>query len=76
MSVLADYEALARHTDDVIAALPTWTPTTRRWRPPWFEPGARWLARRVLLHVIEETTLHAGHADTLRESIDRQKTMG
>ncbi|MGC4748227.1 DinB family protein [Micromonospora sp. DT201] len=43
---------------------------------PWFEPGASWTVRRVLLHLIAETSQHAGHADILRESIDGAKTMG
>ncbi|GAA2703999.1 DinB family protein [Micromonospora olivasterospora] len=43
---------------------------------PWFEPGASWSVRRVLLHVIAETSQHAGHADILREAIDGAKTMG
>jgi len=43
---------------------------------PWFEPGARWSARRVFLHVIAETAQHAGHADIIRESLDGAKTMG
>jgi hypothetical protein len=43
---------------------------------PWFEPGARWSVRRVLLHVVAETAQHAGHADILRESIDGRKSMG
>ncbi len=43
---------------------------------PWFERGAAWSVRRVLLHVLAETAQHAGHADILRESIDGQKTMG
>ncbi|WP_430500967.1 DinB family protein [Micromonospora trifolii] len=43
---------------------------------PWFEPGASWTVRRVLLHLIAETAQHAGHADILRESIDGAKTMG
>jgi hypothetical protein len=33
---------------------------------PWFEPGTRWSARRVLLHVIAETDQHADHADIIR----------
>jgi uncharacterized damage-inducible protein DinB len=32
--------------------------------------GTRWNLRWVLLHMIEETARHAGHADLLRESID------
>ena len=43
---------------------------------PWFEPGASWSARRVLLHMIAETAQHAGHADIIRESLDGAKTMG
>ena len=43
---------------------------------PWYEPGASWTARRVLLHIIAETAQHAGHADIIRESIDGAKTMG
>jgi len=43
---------------------------------PWFERGARWSARRALLHIIAETAQHAGHADIIRESLDGTKTMG
>jgi hypothetical protein len=32
--------------------------------------GRQWDLRWVLLHMIEETARHAGHADLLRESID------
>src|SRR5664280_223328 len=40
---------------------------------PWFEPGARWSLRRVLLHIIAETAQHAGHADIIRETLDGAK---
>jgi hypothetical protein len=43
---------------------------------PWFAPGARWSARRVLVHIIAETAQHAGHADIIREAIDGARTMG
>jgi uncharacterized damage-inducible protein DinB len=74
--VLADYEAVARQTDDLVAALPDLDADHALPEAPWFEPGARWSARRVFLHIIAETAQHAGHADILRESIDGQKTMG
>jgi uncharacterized protein DUF664 len=74
--VLADYEAVAQHTDDLVAGLPDLDADHALPEAPWFEPGARWSARRVFLHIIAETAQHAGHADILRESIDGQKTMG
>ena len=74
--VLADYEAVARHSDDLVAALPDLDADHALPEAPWFEPGARWSARRVILQIIAETAQHAGHADILREAIDGQKTMG
>ena len=32
--------------------------------------GQHWDLRWVLIHLIEETARHAGHADLLREAID------
>jgi hypothetical protein len=32
--------------------------------------GERWSLRWILVHMIEETARHAGHADLIRESID------
>ena len=74
--VLADYEAVARHTDEVVATIPDVDADHALPEAPWFEAGARWSVRRVFLHVIAETSQHAGHADILRESIDGQRTMG
>lgn len=74
--VLAVYEETARRTDEVLRELPDLNASRALPEAPWFEPGARWSARRVLLHLIAETSQHAGHADILRESIDGQKTMG
>jgi uncharacterized damage-inducible protein DinB len=75
-AVLADYEAVAARTDELVATLPDLDADHPLPEAPWFEPGARWSARRVFLHIIAETAQHAGHADILRESIDGQKTMG
>lgn len=74
--VLEHYEQVARRTDDVVATLPDLDVSHPLPEAPWFEPGARWSARRVLLHIIAETAQHAGHADILRESLDGSKTMG
>jgi hypothetical protein len=39
---------------------------------PWFPKDVgNWSVRWVALHLIEELTRHAGHADIIRESIDR-----
>ena len=74
--LLDGYEGVARRTDELVATLPDLGSSHPLPEAPWFEPGARWSARRVLLHVIAETAQHAGHADIIRESIDGAKSMG
>ncbi|MGH3925588.1 MAG: DUF664 domain-containing protein, partial [Pseudonocardiaceae bacterium] len=74
--LLEEYEQVARRTDELVTALPDLDLSHPLPEAPWFEPGARWSARRVLLHVIAETAQHAGHADIIRESLDGAKTMG
>jgi len=73
--ILADYEKVTNRTDEVLATvdLDLSHPLPEA---PWFEPGARWSARRVFVHIVAETAQHAGHADILRETIDGQKSMG
>jgi uncharacterized damage-inducible protein DinB len=75
-SLLATYEDVARATDEVLGTVPSLDDSQPLPEAPWFEPGARWSVRRVLLHVIAETAQHAGHADIIRETIDGAKTMG
>jgi hypothetical protein len=75
-SVLDDYAAVARHTDELVATLPDLDVSHPLPVAPWFPPDTRRSARRVFLHIIAETAQHAGHADILRETIDGQKTMG
>jgi uncharacterized damage-inducible protein DinB len=74
--VLADYEEVARRTDDLVRTLPDLGVSRPLPEAPWFEKGKRWSFRQVFLHIIGETTQHAGHADIIRESLDGQKTMG
>ncbi|HEX2902397.1 MAG TPA: DinB family protein [Jatrophihabitans sp.] len=75
-SLLADYAAVAGHTEQVVRELPSLDLSHPLPPAPWFAPGAEWTARRVLLHLIAETSQHAGHADIIRESLDGAKTMG
>jgi Protein of unknown function (DUF664) len=74
--LLEDYAAAARQTDELLSSLPDLDAAHPLPVAPWFEKGASWSARRVLLHIIAETSQHAGHADIIREAIDGAKTMG
>jgi hypothetical protein len=74
--LLEAYDRGAKETDDLIRTLPDLDASHPLPEAPWFEPGASWSVRRVLLHILAETAQHAGHADILREAIDGQKTMG
>jgi hypothetical protein len=74
--LLERYAQVAARTDDIVATLPDLDADQPLPEAPWFPPGARWSARRALLHIIAETAQHAGHADIIRESLDGQKTMG
>jgi hypothetical protein len=74
--VLADYAEVARRTDELAVGLPSLDAAHPLPNAPWFEPGASWSARQVLLHLIGETAQHAGHADIIREALDGAKSMG
>jgi uncharacterized damage-inducible protein DinB len=70
--VLEEYDRAIAETDAVIAAAadmdrPVSKPPGTRWASPDVEG---WSVRWVLLHLIQETARHAGHADIIRESID------
>ena len=72
---LAEYEAVAAHTDELVRTLDL-DASFPLPEAPWFPPGAQRSVRRTFLHIAAETAQHAGHADILRESLDGQKTMG
>jgi uncharacterized damage-inducible protein DinB len=74
--LLARYDEVARATDELVTSLPSLDASHPLPAAPWFEPGARRSARRVLVHIVAETSQHAGHADIIRETIDGAKTMG
>jgi len=70
--VLARYEEVAQQTEAVVAGITDLgqaVPVPKG--VPWFPNDVEaWSVRWVLLHIIEETARHAGHADIVRESID------
>jgi hypothetical protein len=74
--LLAEYEAVAIRTDELVANIASLDVSHPLPEAPWFPPGATRSARRVFLHIAAETAQHAGHADILREALDGQKTMG
>lgn len=74
-AVLADYAEVAHRTDDLVASLASLNAGHPLPTAPWFQAGASWSARQVLLHIIAETAQHAGHADIIRESLDGAKSM-
>jgi uncharacterized damage-inducible protein DinB len=69
---LARYAEVAKRTESVIAGIPDLgQPVPVPKGVPWFpEDIDAWSVRWVLLHLIQETARHAGHADIVRESID------
>jgi uncharacterized damage-inducible protein DinB len=73
--VVAHYHEVAARTEATLASLPDLNVRHELPKAPWHEPGTSWSVRRVLLHIIAETTQHAGHADMLREHIDGSKSM-
>jgi uncharacterized damage-inducible protein DinB len=71
-SVLRLYDEVAAETEQVIATIPDLGQAVLVPKGvPWF-PGdvEAWSVRWVLLHLIEETARHAGHADIVRECLD------
>jgi uncharacterized damage-inducible protein DinB len=74
-ALLAEYARVGEETDRLVGTLDL---DTRHDLPtaPWFEPGSQWSVRRAAMHIVAETSQHAGHADIIREAIDGQKTMG
>ncbi len=74
--VLAGYERVGARTEEYVLSLPDLERSHPLPAAPWFEEGASWSVRDVLLHILRETAQHCGHADIVRESLDGQKTMG
>ncbi|WP_418907693.1 DinB family protein [Glutamicibacter endophyticus] len=72
--LLQRYDEVAAATDELLATVDL-DQVHELPQAPWFT-GTHWSVRRTLLHIIAETTQHAGHADIIRESLDGAKSMG
>jgi len=68
--VLASWETIAAATEKFIRTVPSLDDTFLLPEAPWYPPNARQSMRWLMLHLIEETARHAGHADIVRESLD------
>jgi hypothetical protein len=65
-SVVTDYRTATVRNNEIVAGETDLTTMCAR-KPPTTDPmSLRW----VLVHMIEETGRHAGHADILREQLD------
>ncbi|MFD8064905.1 DinB family protein [Streptomyces parvulus] len=70
--ITAFYQRTWAHSDATITSLPLNTPGHVPW---WPAPHANTDLFATLLHVLGETTRHAGHADILRETLDGRTGM-
>lgn len=70
--VLAAYADAAGETEEIVAGISDLgQPVPVPQGVPWFPDDVdAWSVRWVLLHLIQETARHAGHADIIREHID------
>jgi uncharacterized damage-inducible protein DinB len=59
------YQRAAKHADATITQLPADAPGHVPW---WSRPDVTLFS--VMIHILQETTRHTGHADILREQLD------
>ena len=72
--VIDEYRQVCADNDALIRDLPLGT--APRFRPPWLGPEGATDLRWILLHLIEETSRHAGHLDIARELLDGRRGLG
>ncbi|MDQ1746295.1 MAG: hypothetical protein QOD07_558 [Frankiaceae bacterium] len=62
------YRRVAAFADETIEQLPLDAPG----RVPWWQPDRQTVTlQRIIVHVIYDVSRHAGHADIMREQLDR-----
>lgn len=69
-AVLEEYEQYSARTDAVISGIDDLGCRVPLPAEPWFPDPEACTVRWILLHLIEETARHAGHADIIREALD------
>jgi hypothetical protein len=72
--VFAFYRDQCRRSDAILAATPLSTPAVGR--HDGLNADEFVDARRIVLHMIEETARHAGHLDIMRELLDGKTGLG
>ncbi len=65
LEIIDRYTRMWEHSDATIAALDIDAPGHVSW---WPDPDVKLF--NILVHVLNETNRHAGHADILREQLD------
>jgi uncharacterized damage-inducible protein DinB len=68
--VLTDYADASAETDLVVGGIDDLDRRVELTPAPWLPDPEGCTVRWVLLHLVEETARHAGHADILREALD------
>ena len=68
--VLEQYVEASAHTDEVIESVDDLGRRVSLPEAPWYPDTEGCTVRWILLHLIEETARHAGHADIIREALD------
>ncbi|MEU8622414.1 DinB family protein [Streptomyces sp. NPDC048623] len=69
-STVAFMADVAKQTEDFVRSVPSLDEEFPLPDKPWFPKDGRVSVRWMLLHLIQETGRHAGHADIIRESLD------
>ena len=69
--LLTRYEETCARTDAVVAARGLDDPVPVPKGVPWFPQDLEaWSVRWVVMHLVQETARHSGHADIVRETVD------
>jgi uncharacterized damage-inducible protein DinB len=69
-SLLAHYDEASARTDAVVGEIDDLGHRVPLPVAPWYPDPEGCTVRWILLHLIEETARHAGHADIIREALD------